>query len=364
MSLFVVLLKTKYSNSNKKIILPNKKIKSQIYEIEAVAENYQCSHIEQSTSHQHCEYQSHISYKLGIFDESFMPKEALHTARLYINTVKYSVLNLFYVYYDGVIDGSQWPPSGNCQAITMTGMRRLDHLHMILEDIILRGVKGDFIELGVWKGGLCILAKAIFHAYKQYDRKIYLADSFEGIPAVNISMYPYDANHVNSDKIEILSSNYTGGYKSVRKFFNLYFNIRSDRARVNREYLRLMLNDELDDGEKEFNVNVEYLIGFFKDSLPLAVKQNKFKCFSVLRLDGDIYESTWQSLEYLYPYLNRGGVVIIDDYSDWIGAFAAVGDFRKKFGIKTPVIQIYHGKNEIVRGAYFRKPDDSEAKYC
>ena len=56
--------------------------------------------------------------------------------------------------------------------------------------------------------------------------------------------------------------------------------------------------------------------------------------------------------------------VIFDDYNGWIGAFAAILDFRIKFNIKTPIIQIYHGQNEIIRGVYFGKPDESEVKYC
>ena len=75
----------------------------------------------------------------------------------------------------------------------------------------------------------------------------------------------------------------------------------------------------------------------------------------MLRLDGDIYESTWQSLEFLYPYLNVGGVIIVDDFSDWEGAFRAVHDFRKKHDIRTPIVQVFHKKGEISLGAYFRK---------
>ena len=104
----------------------------------------------------------------------------MHLARLYIT-------NSLYVTHAGLIDGNASPPKGNCQAITMTGIRRIDNLQWILEDIIQRDIDGDFIELGAWKGGLCVLAKAIFHAYKQYDRKIFLVskDSFDGIPPVN-----------------------------------------------------------------------------------------------------------------------------------------------------------------------------------
>ena len=98
--------------------------------------------------------------------------------------------------------------------------------------------------------------------------------------------------------------------------------------------------------------------------MPAAIKQNKFKCFAVLRLDGDIYESTWQSLEYLYPYLNKGGVIIVDDFTDWPGAFTAVHDFRKLNKIDTPIVQVFHNPGEVVRGIYFRKPFWAHVKSC
>ena len=284
-----------------------------------------------------CDYQSEYNMRLGIFDESFgggMSADSLHLARLYINTVKLSITNSFYVHYGGLIDGSEWPPQGACQAITMTGIRRLDNLQWILEDVIQRGVKGDFIELGVWKGGLCLLAKAIFHAYRQYERKIFLADSFDGIPAVNSSAFPADAAHKGADKLDIRSGKYTGGQEAVQKNFNLYFNVHSHRSTLGRNALTQTQMDPL---EADFSVKIEFLKGYFKDTLPVAISEQRFTCFAVLRLDGDLYQSTWESLEYLYPYLNEEGLVIVDDFCDWSGAFNAVHDFREKHKITTPI---------------------------
>ena len=168
---FLMAILIFYSNSNlffhrtSSLIQPNfiryQNENSEIFKIEKIVEKIPCPHIDTTVTHNLCEYQAKIKYNLGIFDESFMSKESLHVARLYINTVKYSVLNLFYVHFDGIIDGRNWPPQGACQALTMSGLRRLDNLQMVLEDVILRQIDGDFIELGVWKGGICIFAKAI-----------------------------------------------------------------------------------------------------------------------------------------------------------------------------------------------------------
>jgi len=140
----------------------------------------------------------------------------------------------------------------------MSGIRRIDSLQLILEDVILRQLDGDFIELGVWKGGLCILATSIFQAYKQYNRKVFLADSFDGIPAVNLSAFPGDAPHVGSDKLEILSGKYTGGQTAVIKNFNLYFNVQSKRNLIDKNSF-IDIETEQDPLEDKFRVKTEFL---------------------------------------------------------------------------------------------------------
>ena len=336
---------------------------SRIFEIQELINKYPCSNTDRNEKKASviCDYQSKIVNLLGIYDEHNclkMSKESLHLARLYINTIKLSITNAIYIYFDGLIDGSQWPPAGTGQAITMTGIRRIDNLQFILEDIIERELDGDFIELGVWKGGLCILATSIFHAYKQYNRKVFLADSFDGIPPVNTKDFPADAAHVDAHTLQILSNKYTGGQEAVIKNFNLYFNMQTNRRLINQDIFTAKASTllDVDPVEKEFNVKIEFLKGFFDKTLPIAIQQNRFRCFSVLRLDGDIYQSTWESLEYLYPYLNEEGIVIIDDFMDWEGSFKAVHDFRDKYTITTPIIQVFHGENEKLRGAYFMKP--------
>ena len=141
----------------------------------------------------------------------------------------------------------------------MTGFRRIDNLQMVLEDIIVRRLDGDFIELGVWKGGLCILATSIFHAYKQYNRKVYLADSFDGIPPVNVSAFPADAAHHGAHTFNILSGKYTGGQMAVVKNFNIYFNVQSNRSKISSASFVNEIETRLDPLESEFEIKIEFL---------------------------------------------------------------------------------------------------------
>ena len=77
---------------------------------------------------------------------------------------------------------------------------------------------------------------------------------------------------------------------------------------------------------------VRFLPGWFRDTLPAAPIER----LSVMRLDGDMYESTMDSLQYLYPKLSSGGYVIVDDYSVPF-CRAAVEDYRRDHEITEPL---------------------------
>jgi hypothetical protein len=72
-------------------------------------------------------------------------------------------------------EGTDWPLYG----MTMIGMDRLDNLQMAVEDVLMTGVPGDFVECGVWRGGASISARALFAAHGASGRKVHLVDSFK-----------------------------------------------------------------------------------------------------------------------------------------------------------------------------------------
>lgn len=331
--------------------------------IQELASQENCNYIRKEYQAQwntSCRYHKLLTPTYGLFKLSGISEESLHLSRLYINTVKYVVSNLFYANFYGIVAGDKWPPKSSCEAFTMVGLRRLDNMQLILEDVIQRNIKGDFMETGVWKGGASIFAASVFKAYQQYDRRVFLADSFDGIPPVNSSLFPIDQNHVGTDKIDILKGSHTGGINGVKTRCNLFFNIQSNKHyKSTPNGFDMSTVNVMDELEKRFEVKPEYIVGFFKDSLPQARLDGRFKCFSVLRLDGDIYESTWQVLENAYDYLSPGGYVIIDDFGAWIGASNAVWDFREKNKINTPLVQVLYDENESKIGTFFMKPLDS-----
>lgn len=195
--------------------------------------------------------------------------------------------------------GRDWPSI----APTMIGVKRMQNVRMICEDVVAKSIPGDFIETGVWRGGACIYARAIFNAFGETQRNVWVADSFAGLPKPNAALYPADRNdkHYVHECLAI-------SQEEVTENFRRYGVLGS---------------------------NVKFLKGWFKDTLLKA----PIKQLAVLRLDGDMYESTMDGLK-LYDKVAVGGYVIVDDYGAIASCKQAIEDFRKARGIKDPIINI------------------------
>jgi hypothetical protein len=187
---------------------------------------------------------------------------------------------------------------------TMIGPEALDNIDFCVRSILADNVAGDFIETGVWKGGSCILMRGLLEVLEpEGDRRVFLADSFQGLPKSNPDKYPEDRGlNLWADSLDI----------SVEE--------------VKANFQRYKLLDD----------RVVFLPGWFKDTLPNAPIER----LSLLRLDGDLYESTIQALENLYPKLSPGGYCIIDDYGCFDACAKAVHDYRDRQGITEPIKRV------------------------
>lgn len=67
-------------------------------------------------------------------------------------------------------------------AETMVGLRQRDNLHDCMRDVLKNNVPGDFLEGGVWRGGMTILMRGALKAYGAADRNVWVVDSFCGLP--------------------------------------------------------------------------------------------------------------------------------------------------------------------------------------
>ncbi|HUO39766.1 MAG TPA: TylF/MycF/NovP-related O-methyltransferase [Mycobacterium sp.] len=197
--------------------------------------------------------------------------------------------------------GGDWP----AEAETMIGMHRLTSLQRCVETVLAEDIPGDLVECGVWRGGACILMRAVLAAYGDETRCVWLADSFEGLPRPDTAKYKADKE---------IKVGLAGAALAVPE------------AEVKANFQRYGLLDD----------RVRFLPGWFKDTLPDAPIDR----IAVLRLDGDLYESTIQALDALYPRLSPGGFCIIDDYLDIEACRQAVADYRAKNGISAEIFEI------------------------
>jgi O-methyltransferase len=196
--------------------------------------------------------------------------------------------------------GGAWPRVAH----TMIGLKRLNNLQFCVEDVIEKGVTGDSIETGVWRGGACIFMRAILKARNICDRYVWVADSFEGLPPPSPDKYPADLNSQLHAAKELA--------------------VPLEEVRANFEEYGLL------------DQQVQFLKGWFRETLPVAPIER----LAVLRLDGDMYESTMDALVYLYPRLSVGGYVIIDDYGAVAACRQAVDNFRRQLGITEELREI------------------------
>ena len=198
-----------------------------------------------------------------------------------------------YNYNEGMrISGSDWPP----MAHTMIWIKGLDNLQHCVVEAIKNNIPGDLIETGVWRGGASIFMRAILKAYGVVDRKVWVADSFEGLPKPDEISYPQD----RGDKL----------------YLEEFLAVPLEQVKGNFQKYGLLDNQ------------VIFLKGWFKDTLPSAPIQK----IAVARLDGDMYQSTMDALNSLYHRISSGGFIIIDDYGIK-GVKQAVHDFRKEHAI-------------------------------
>lgn len=208
-------------------------------------------------------------------------------------------------------------------ALTMVGAKRLDNLHGCVLTVLRDGVPGDFIETGVWRGGSVILMRAILKAHGVTDRTVFAADSFEGLPKPDVRSYPADksdrrfGDHLDPSR-----------WWTCKEFAVSLEQVRANVARYG------LLDDQ-----------VCFLKGWFKDTLPQAPIER----LAVVRLDGDLYESTMTAIEALYPKLQPGGFLIVDDYGTLSACKQAIEDYRASFGITEPIEPI------DCTGVYWRK---------
>ena len=217
--------------------------------------------------------------------------------------------------------GRDWPTHG----VTMVGHARLRNIRHCIEHALAAGVQGDFVELGVWRGGASIYARAVLNVLGQHQRTVHLFDIFGLIE----------------------------GYASATEFLA----VKLPAVKANFETY-------------DMEAGVTYHLGLFNQSLPQFYqdhKNNPNMRVAVLRIDGNFYESYQDALYHMYPraaqtahgsldshfwatlcnrwdFVPVGGFVIFDDFVKGSQAPGSLGrcwvDFKRAHSLNEQLLAI------------------------
>lgn len=173
-------------------------------------------------------------------------------------------------------------------------------LYQSIEHIVRNRIPGDIVECGVWSGGSMLLAAHALLHFGDTSRRIYLYDTFAGMPKP-------DAIDARWDGVPALPT-----WEHHRRSGTSWcFGGTQDHVR----------GVVLSSGYPEDRL--VFVAGMVEDTLPATRPET----ISLLRLDTDLYRSTYHELVHLYPLLSVGGILILDDYGAFQGARAATDQF-------------------------------------
>jgi len=193
---------------------------------------------------------------------------------------------------------------------------QLSLLYKLSKDIENRSVLGDVVECGVFNGGSAAIIASICCKESRLDRKMWLFDSFEGLP---------NPTAIDGEKAK-------------------YYEMFGNKA--------LMCHGDLSEVKKIFRKfeipmsDIQIVKGWFHETFP-CVEINKI---SLLHIDADWYESVKLCLETFYDNVQPGGFIVIDDYVFWEGCKKATDEFLKE---KVPGIKLTRVGHA---GCYIQKP--------
>jgi len=185
--------------------------------------------------------------------------------------------------------------------LTLTsGVEAAWALYQSIEYIVRNDIPGDIVECGVWSGGSMLLAAHALLHFGDTSRRIFLYDTFSGIPRPGDLDISWDGVPALPTWERFQQDGKKWGYGG------------------SQAHVRNVVNSSGYPADK-----FVFVEGMVEDTLPATRPET----ISLLRLDTDLYSSTYHELVHLYPVLSVGGVLIIDDYGWLLGAQMATDQF-------------------------------------
>jgi O-methyltransferase len=186
-------------------------------------------------------------------------------------------------------------------AYTMTSPERMYALWQATLHVVSSDVPGAFVECGVWRGGSAMVAAHALQRTGDTSRELWLYDTFSGMPEPSGA----DVDFMGRAAADQLAS----AVGDPDDLVVAHASLEEVRANI---------------GGTGYPVGrLRFVPGLVEDTIPAEVP----KQIALLRLDTDWESSTRHELEHLWPRLEVGGLLIVDDYGHWAGARTAVDSF-------------------------------------
>ena len=185
---------------------------------------------------------------------------------------------------------------------TITSYERIYTLCKSVEYIVKNKIPGGFVECGVFKGGSMMAIADTLRRLGDTSRDLYLLDTFKGMPAPTA----VDVSAKGIVAAEYWRSRVTDGSDHANWCNAPLESVKEAMALIDYPADKL-----------------HYIVGKVENTLPEHAPES----LALVRLDTDFYESTKHELIHLYPRLNKGGVLIIDDYGFWKGSARATEEY-------------------------------------
>jgi O-methyltransferase len=181
---------------------------------------------------------------------------------------------------------------------SLVGASGLEATFDAASELVQNGIPGDFVECGVARGG-CAALMATVAATDSRGRRMWLFDSFEGLPSPTSDDYGSDQTSTGKHIRPLVRGSCLGTKDQVEALLFSRFGFSKD--------------------------SISLIQGWFQDTLPSY--RERIGQIALLRIDGDWYESTMCCLDNLYDNVTLGGCIIIDDYGVCFGCKKAVHEF-------------------------------------
>jgi hypothetical protein len=191
--------------------------------------------------------------------------------------------------FNDVDDPIFWEAAEKAAPFTLLTIEKLYNLYEAVRYVSERGVPGDFVECGVFKGGAIVMMAQTLVSHKYGPRRIHLFDTFFGFTGRSEHDVDYGGREIGKFKTQNFRQEVENNLKVVPYPKERYTFVEGDVVQTCQEHCPDVI--------------------------------------SILRLDTDTYDTTRAELENMFPKLSRGGVLIIDDYGYSKGCRKAVDEF-------------------------------------